>query len=117
MAKIVIQPAGITIEGEKGASLMEAAQAQGYYWPSTCGGEGRCTTCTSTILSGGENLSAMGRSEQRTLISELGPRSIERNQRLACQARLEGDGTVEVDKAGVRLWDDFLNLSAKEPES
>lgn len=115
MPKIIIQPRGITIEAKKGVTIMEAAHAQGYYWPTTCAGEGRCSTCAATVLRGAENLSSMGRSEKRTLVAELGPRSIERNMRLACQVRLEGDGDVEVEKVGVRRLDAFLDLSSHEP--
>lgn len=116
MPKILIQPLGVTVEAERGATLMEAAHAEGYYWPSTCGGEGRCTTCTTAVQSGTENLSSMGRSERKTLISELGPRSVESNLRLACQARVEGDGVVEVRKVGVRPMDALFSLRSYEPD-
>jgi 2Fe-2S ferredoxin len=115
MPKILLQPLGITIEAERGVTVMAAAQAKGYYWPTTCAGEGRCSTCAATVLRGAENLSSMGRAEKRTLVSELGPRSIDANLRLACQARLDGDGTVEIHKAGVRRSDLLLGLRAKEP--
>ena len=116
MPKILVQPLGITIEAERGVTLMAAARAEGYYWPTTCGGEGRCTTCATTVHGGAENLSSMGRSEKQTLISELGPRSVESNLRLACQARVEGDGTVEVHKVGVRPMDALLSLRSIEPD-
>lgn len=115
MPKILVQPRGIAIEAKKGTTIMAAAQAQGYYWPTTCAGEGRCSTCATAVLGGAENLSSMGRSEERTLVAELGPRSIERGLRLACQVRLEGDGDVEVEKVGVRPSDAFLDLSSHEP--
>ena len=100
MPRITIQPADIVIEGKPQDTVMAAAKAKGYYWPSTCGGEGRCSTCALIVVSGGENLSEMGRSERKTIEAELGPSALARGVRLACQARLLGD--VEVLKPGVR---------------
>ena len=79
---------------------MAAVQAQGYYWPTTCGGEGRCTTCAAIVRSGEENLSEMEPSERKTIAAELGAAALERGVRLACQARVLGD--VELLKLGVR---------------
>jgi len=99
--RITIQPADIVIEGKPQDTVMAAAQAQGYYWPTTCGGEGRCSTCALTVITGAENLSEMGRSERKTIEAELSPSALARGTRLACQARVLGD--VEVLKPGVRL--------------
>jgi 2Fe-2S ferredoxin len=102
MPVITVQPEGFVIEGPSGATIMEAARALGYYWPTTCDGQGICTSCATQVLKGMENLSPMGRSEQRTLEGELSSIALRRGAwRLACQARLlEGD--VEVLKRGVR---------------
>ncbi len=100
MPKVTIQPVGAVVEAEGGQTVMGAAQAAGYYWPTTCGGEGRCTTCAAVVVAGAENLSDMGRTERKTLEAEMGPGAIERGMRLACQARVQGD--VEVVKPGVR---------------
>jgi 2Fe-2S ferredoxin len=91
---------GIDLEAGPQDTVMAAAQAQGYYWPTTCGGEGRCSTCALTVVNGGENLTEMGRSERKTIEAELGPSALVRGMRLACQARVLGD--VEVHKPGVR---------------
>ena len=80
---------------------MGAAQARGYYWPTTCGGEGRCTTCACLVLAGMEHLSPRGRSEERVLAEERGAAVLEQPVRLACQAQVYGD--VDVEKLGVRL--------------
>ncbi len=101
MPKITIRPLDLTIEAPEGATIMEAAWAHGLYWPTTCGGQGICTSCACSVDGGAENLEPMGRSELRTLASELGEAAIrKRRLRLACQARLRGD--VAVTKAGVR---------------
>jgi 2Fe-2S ferredoxin len=100
LPKITIQPQGIVVDAKSGETVMSAAQAAGFYWPTTCGGEGRCTTCATIVVSGGENLSDVGRSERKTMEAEMGPDAIKRTMRLACQARVSGD--VVVVKPGLR---------------
>jgi len=100
MPKVTIRPLDIEIEAPAGVTIMGAAQAKGYYWPTTCGGEGRCTTCACVVLSGMERLSPRGRSEERVLVEERGPNVLGEPVRLACQAHVYGD--VEVEKPGVR---------------
>jgi 2Fe-2S ferredoxin len=101
MPKITIRPLDIEIDAPEGETIMSAAMAEGYYWPTTCGGEGRCTTCACVVLSGMERLSPRGRSEERVLTEERGPSILQQPVRLACQAQVYGD--VEVEKPGVRL--------------
>lgn len=100
MHKIRILPLDRVIEAAEGCSIMEAANAQGLYWPTTCGGHGECTTCAGIVVSGGDHLSEMGRSERRSLIENRGAASLSKPIRLCCQARVYGD--VEVEKPGVR---------------
>ncbi len=101
MPKVTIQPLNRTIEAEEGQTIMEAAWADGLYWPTTCGGEGICTSCACTIEEGAENLDELGRSERKTLSEERGEAALrDGTLRLACQARVRGD--VAVKKAGVR---------------
>jgi 2Fe-2S ferredoxin len=102
MARVRILPLDIEIEAPEDAGLMASAQAAGLYWPTTCGGEGRCTTCACEVEAGAGSLSAMGRSERRTLVEERGERAVESSVRLACQARVTGPGPIIVRKAGVR---------------
>ncbi len=56
-----------------------------------CGGKGRCAICHIFIKEGMESLSPLNRQEQRTLetITTYGT-----NSRLACQARVIGEGIV-----------------------
>ena len=56
-----------------------------------CGGRGMCATCHIFVKEGMDQLSPMSRREQRTLevITTCGT-----NSRLACQARVLGDGVV-----------------------
>lgn len=102
MPTIHILPLGDEIEAE-GDTIMGAARALGYYWPTTCGGEGRCTTCACQIEEGAGLLDEMGRSESKSLVYERGERILGTNWRLACQARVTaGHGTIVVRKPGVR---------------
>lgn len=101
MAKITIKPLGRTIEAAEGQTIMEAANGVGLYWPTTCGGQGICTSCACMIDEGVENLDSMGRGERRTLSEERGEAVLQSGRlRLACQARVHGD--VVVAKSGVR---------------
>jgi 2Fe-2S ferredoxin len=102
MPKITIEPLGVTIDAARGQTIMEAARAAGYYWPTTCGGKGECTTCAAAIEAGAGNLSPMGRSERASLVHQRGPLILRGPVRLACQARVHGD--VRLRKPGVRLW-------------
>ena len=67
MPTLTVQPEGFVIQGPSGATIMEAARALGFYWPTTCDAQGICTSCAAQVLKGWENLSPMGRSERRTL--------------------------------------------------
>src|SRR3990170_2041765 len=101
MPKVTVRPLDIEFDAPEGETIMGAAQAAGYYWPTTCGGEGRCTTCLCVVVDGMERLSPRGRSESKVLTEERGPAVLQQPLRLACQARVYGD--VEVEKPGVRL--------------
>ena len=82
---------------------MAAAQAVGYYWPTTCGGEARCTTCACEVIEGAAALTPMARAEERALVTERGPRVLGTAVRLACQARVrDAAGEITLNKPGVR---------------
>lgn len=102
MSRIHILPLDAEIEAAEGETVMGAAQKRGYYWPTTCGGEGRCTTCACEVIAGMPLLSPMGRAEQKSLVYERGEGILRTSVRLACQARIVGEGAITVRKAGVR---------------
>jgi 2Fe-2S ferredoxin len=104
VAKVRVLPDGIEFEADDGQTMMGAAHDAGLYWPTTCGGQGICTSCACSIEEGGENLDEMGRGEMKTLVEEMGEVAVRaRRLRLACQARVHGD--VVVTKRGVRAGD------------
>jgi ferredoxin len=83
-----------------GQTVMDAANAAGFYWPAGCDRLGECTNCAMEVISGLGRLSRMGRYERVNLVRQRGMRSIEDPRlRLACQAHVEGD--VVVFKQGV----------------
>src|SRR5207244_13340063 len=69
---IKILPLDRVIEAADGSTIMEAAHEHGLYWPTTCGGEGICTSCACTIDEGEANLEPLGRSEERHVGKECG---------------------------------------------
>src|SRR6185436_14986717 len=102
MATVSVMPASIAFEAREGQTLMEAARNEGLYWPTTCGGQGECTTCLCEIAAGQENLAEMGRNERTRLVAERGEAILRKPMRLACQAGVMGNGPITVTKVGVR---------------
>ncbi len=101
MPKVRILPLELEIDAVEGVTIMGAAHEHGLYWPTTCGGEGICTSCACTVEEGESNLDPIGRGELKTLAAELGEAAVRaRRLRLACQARVHGN--VIVTKRGVR---------------
>jgi 2Fe-2S ferredoxin len=105
MTRIRIVPLDVEVEAKSGETIMGAAQQAGFYWPTTCGGEGRCTTCACEVVEGAPSLTPMGRAEERSLVYERGATVLGTAVRLACQARIAGEGAVIVRKPGVRRPD------------
>ena len=81
---------------------MAAAWAKGLYWPTTCGGQGICTTCMMEVIAGGEGLLPMSRGERKTLVAERGEAVLRLPFRLACQTVAQA-GEIIVRKPGVRM--------------
>ena len=101
MPRVTIQPAGIVLEVPAGRTVMEVAREQGYYWPTQCNMECRCSTCFFIVLEGAANLSPMGRAEKAALLEQRGRAALAPPVRLACQAQVQGEGQVVVRKRGV----------------
>ena len=102
MPRIRILPLDVEIDATPDDTVMGSAQRAGYYWPTTCGGEGRCTTCACEVIEGMASLTEMGRAEQKSLVYERGESVLAMAVRLACQARIAGEGPIVVRKPGVR---------------
>lgn len=101
MPRVRVEPLNIEFEAPPGETVMDAANAAGYWWPVGCNRNGECTNCAMEVLSGVGRLSQMGRFERANLVRQRGQASVQDPRlRLACQARVEGD--VVVYKLGVR---------------
>lgn len=101
MPRVLVEPGGYEFESPENETVMDAANAAGYFWPVGCNRNGECTNCAMEVVSGVGRLSGMGKFERANLIRQRGPRSVEDPRlRLACQARVLGD--VVVYKSGVR---------------
>ena len=63
-------------------------------WMHACGAKGRCTSCKARVLEGMEHLN------ERTLVETqyLKLNKLRSDERLTCQAEVEGDIVIEVPK-------------------
>ena len=100
MARVTVEPSGIEFTAAEGETIMDAAKAAGYWWPTSCGGKGECTTCAGLVVQGIQHLSAMGRYEESNLVRQRGRAVLQTPTRPCCQARVHGD--VTVPKPGVK---------------
>ncbi|MFN8617446.1 MAG: 2Fe-2S iron-sulfur cluster binding domain-containing protein [Dehalococcoidia bacterium] len=101
MPRIRVEPLDVEFDAPMNASVMDAANAAGYWWPVGCNRNGECTNCAMDVVSGVGRLSRMGRFERANLVRQRGQTAVQDPRlRLACQARVEGD--VVVYKLGVR---------------
>jgi 2Fe-2S ferredoxin len=97
---VFVEPGGQQFEVGSGESVIQAAWRARLKWPTTCWGQAECRACVMEVLGGRELLSDVQEKEAAQL-RQL-PRRQSRNRRLACQARVVGEGTVTVRKIGVR---------------
>ena len=92
MPKILFKNKGLSVDVEKGISILEAALRHRVPIFHTCGGNCSCSTCRVLVLKGSENLSKMEPMEAEILDSF----DLKAPHRLGCQTLVMG-GTVEVE--------------------
>jgi len=82
--------------------LLEVLTERGVPLTMACGGKGLCATCHVFVIDGGDNLSRKTPREERALkmLADLRP-----NSRLACQAKITGDGVRVSVPSGRYLLD------------
>jgi len=91
MAKVTFHYNGQvkTVEAPDGQTVLQVALDHGIPMEHACGGNGFCTTCMCAVKEGMENLTPRNdREENMGITSDP--------YRLSCQARVQGDMTVEV---------------------
>ncbi|MEZ0362364.1 2Fe-2S iron-sulfur cluster-binding protein [Mycobacterium sp. pUA109] len=101
MPTVTVKPSGIEFSAAAGQTIMTAANAAGYRWPTICGGNAECLVCHVEVLEHPEHLAAPSDAEAaavRGISGDHGGRG--EHVRLACQAAVAGD--VVVLKRGVR---------------
>jgi ferredoxin len=91
MPTVEILPDGVCVLTKAGTSLLDSASTGGVELMHSCGGLGACTSCRVRILSGGDQLSPIGRAEREQL-KESG---ILETHRLACQTMVYGNVVLE----------------------
>lgn len=90
---ITFEPSGIGGTIATGTYLIDAAKRLGAPVGVGCmRGKGQCSTCVVKVNAGADLLSAPGSIEQSFLSQE----QLDQSLRLACHAKLEGDGEVVV---------------------
>jgi ferredoxin len=99
MSIVSVQPLGIELEVAPDQTVMAAAAAAGYGWPTVCEANASCGTCVSIVEEGAENCGPMPADEEETLTRTLVP--LDGQRRLAC--RLTVTGPVTLKKRGVHL--------------
>ena len=114
MPKVVFANEKTEIEVAAGSNLRQEARKAGVeiYEGLTrylnCRGLGLCGTCRVLVKKGMENLSPRGRLERFTLFRMLSTIGHEDEIRLACQAKVHGDCTVETrptfNWSGENFW-------------
>ena len=92
MPKIIFKNDKLTVDVEKGLSVLDAALRHNVLLYHTCGGNCSCSTCRVLVVSGGENLSPIESSEAEILDSF----DLKAPHRLGCQAAVMKD-EVEVE--------------------
>lgn len=98
MSRVTVLPLGLELDVPEGETVMAAAHAAGYMWPTECEANASCGLCVSIIREGVENCGAMPDDEAETLQRTMG--AIDPSRRLAC--RLTVTGPVTLTKRGVR---------------
>ncbi len=100
-------PEGRTVAVASGVSVLEACRENDVDLPGICGGRGRCRECRVTVVGRAMPPSALDR-------SLLEPEDLARGWRLSCQLKVDGDLTVELPAASLKLLDPSVVLPQLE---
>ena len=94
MPKVTFLPMNQVIEVKGGETLLEIALDHDIPLAHACGGFCACTTCHVEVKEGDQHLSEMEEMEEERL--ERIPVGLTLRSRLGCQAKVQGDVTVEI---------------------
>ncbi|OFZ20879.1 MAG: 2Fe-2S ferredoxin [Bdellovibrionales bacterium GWB1_55_8] len=93
MPKITFLPMNRTVEANPGETILDAGLRADIPIQHACGGYCACTTCHVIVKAGGAALSEIEECEEERLERANG---LTLHSRLACQARVRDDVTIEV---------------------
>ncbi|MEM6614256.1 MAG: 2Fe-2S iron-sulfur cluster-binding protein [Cyanobacteria bacterium P01_C01_bin.72] len=117
MAKTVrLDPFGTNTAIATNTNLLSVLMHNNVEITRACGGRGICATCHVYIKAGEDSISPVTKREQRTLGSIT---SCNVNSRLACQARVVGEGVIVELPAGTYISqdDDIEDLIGRRAQS
>lgn len=116
MAKVIkLDPIGQETSVKTNDNLLSGLLKNELNVLQECNGSGMCSTCHVYIKEGMDSLSPINRREQRTLGAIT---TCQVNSRLACQARVLGEGVIIELPAGmyVSQFDDLETLIGRRAE-
>jgi ferredoxin len=100
MKMVVLKPLNDKVAVRTETNLLDTLLARNCDVPMACGGQGICATCHVYVKEGADSLTPMTSREKRTLSLMTGC-SVE--SRLACQAKVIGEGVVVEVPQGMYL--------------
>ena len=112
MKDVTLQPIGESVTVKTETNVLDTLLAKQCDVAMACGGQGICATCHVKVLEGHESLSPMTKREKRTLSLMTGRSN---SSRLACQAKVIGEGVVIELPEGMYIEkaEDLLSLVGK----
>ncbi len=90
MCQVFIPKRNITLRAFPGQTIFDVLRKHDVPIGSSCGGKAVCVKCKVQVLDGMDHLDTPGREEAQVLAAY----SFADNERLACQARINGDITI-----------------------
>jgi ferredoxin len=117
VAKLIkLDPINVEVAIQTNDNLLAGLLSKDLQVMKECGGRGMCATCHVYITQGMESLSPLNRREQRTLEVIT---TCTKFSRLACQARVLGDGVVVELPSGMYISaidniDDLIGRRAED---
>lgn len=116
MVKIIkLEPIAMEMAVQTNSNILSALLSKELHVLKECGGRGMCATCHVYITDGMDALSTINRRETRTLEVITTART---DSRLACQARILGDGVVVELPSGmyINAIEDIESLIGRRAE-
>lgn len=114
--RLTFEPINETLDVRTDSDLLQALLAKNLKVLMACGGKGLCATCHVYIKQGGDKLTPKTPRETRTLGMVTG---CDERSRLACQARVLGEGVVVELPEGMYIEraEDLMSLLGKRAET